>query len=64
MSVISPNHSFSVLAWGTWAKWSSCSVTCGSGKTSRIRVCEGTGCPGVADQSKVCYNRKCPGYLF
>ena len=55
------NYPLYVLAWAAWAKWSSCSVSCGSGQASRTRVCEGTGCPGESDQSKVCNNRQCSG---
>ena len=54
--------------WGTWAEWSSCSVTCAGGSQGRSRTCmEGpevaanqADCPGNSTDSQVCNTGKCP----
>lgn len=57
-----------LAGWGSWASWTSCSVTCGSsrGTKTRIRYCSTRGeCTGSARGSTSCYsNSPCPGILL
>ena len=48
-------------AWGTWDEWSACSVTRGTGRQTRSRVCKSKGCwseedcpVGARDQERAC----------
>ncbi|XP_067088122.1 properdin-like [Osmerus mordax] len=48
-------------AWGAWAPWQACSVTCGVGVQKQGRVCDspapkhrGNPCPGSNSQSRTC----------
>ncbi|XP_045210145.2 A disintegrin and metalloproteinase with thrombospondin motifs adt-2-like [Mercenaria mercenaria] len=47
--------------WSDWRPWDSCSVPCGEGVQSRLRVCEPAGsvCIGGGEQSRTCYIQ-CP----
>lgn len=52
--------------WGRWSPWGSCSVTCGTGKVSRSRLCNnptplhgGRFCEGEPIEWKPCFN-SCP----
>ena len=50
-----------------WSKWSSCSLTCGSGEKTRTRTCE-ENCDDVSSdqftESKNCNVVNCPGYWW
>ncbi|RDD36819.1 SCO-spondin, partial [Trichoplax sp. H2] len=53
--------------WSDWSKWSSCSVTCGSGINTRVRSCtnpapaaNGNDCIGNAIETKSCSLDACP----
>ncbi|XP_048340195.1 thrombospondin-1 [Sphaerodactylus townsendi] len=53
--------------WSHWSPWSSCSVTCGSGLITRIRLCNsplpqmgGRQCEGEARETKSCHKDACP----
>ena len=56
-----------ISGWGEWFEWSGCTVTCGKGQRSKIRLCsDGTGgigdewdCPGDSHRIEVCTNEKC-----
>nr|QNH72423.1 toxin candidate TRINITY_DN36730_c0_g1_i5 [Pachycerianthus maua] len=52
--------------WGRWTAWSTCSASCGTGTTSRIRFCDdpvprfgGANCEGLGQQMVACTLRPC-----
>ena len=55
------------IGWGEWLEWSGCTVSCGLGQRSRLRLCsDGNGgfgdendCPGDGFNSEECSNGKC-----
>uniref|UniRef100_A0A8C2VRJ2 Hemicentin-1 n=1 Tax=Chinchilla lanigera TaxID=34839 RepID=A0A8C2VRJ2_CHILA len=54
--------------WGNWQSWSHCSVSCGGGEKTRIRLCDnpapsksGRPCRGDATQVSRCNTQPCPG---
>uniref|UniRef100_A0AAY4BV54 Thrombospondin-1 n=1 Tax=Denticeps clupeoides TaxID=299321 RepID=A0AAY4BV54_9TELE len=53
--------------WSHWSPWSSCSVTCGEGVSTHIRLCNsptpqmgGKVCDGVGRETKKCVQPACP----
>uniref|UniRef100_A0A3P9LSN3 Thrombospondin-1 n=1 Tax=Oryzias latipes TaxID=8090 RepID=A0A3P9LSN3_ORYLA len=53
--------------WSHWSPWSSCSVTCGEGVMTQIRLCNsptaqmgGKDCQGEGRQTKTCKKSACP----
>ncbi|XP_052232909.1 thrombospondin-2-like [Dreissena polymorpha] len=53
--------------WAEWSQWSTCSVTCENGTTTRSRTCTnpppsngGLNCGGPAVDSQLCTNQLCP----
>ena len=54
--------------WTVWDNWSTCSVSCGTGMTSRHRDCTnpkpgngGEYCTGEQNQYNVCFVKACAG---
>ncbi|CAC5417849.1 Adhesion G protein-coupled receptor B2,Coadhesin,Thrombospondin-1,Mucin-like protein,Hemicentin-1,Adhesion G protein-coupled receptor B3,Thrombospondin-2 [Mytilus coruscus] len=54
-------------AWGQWQSWGVCSVTCGGGRQSRMRVCDdprpangGLHCSGSSSEYGYCNTQACP----
>uniref|UniRef100_A0A3Q2UGA8 Thrombospondin-1 n=1 Tax=Fundulus heteroclitus TaxID=8078 RepID=A0A3Q2UGA8_FUNHE len=53
--------------WSHWSPWSSCSVTCGEGVMTQIRLCNsptpqmgGRDCQGEGRHTKICQKSPCP----
>ncbi|XP_053396764.1 SCO-spondin-like isoform X2 [Mercenaria mercenaria] len=53
--------------WGPWSPFGSCSSSCGSGRVSRIRLCNspapgygGQFCPGSSSEISTCHQGDCP----
>jgi len=54
--------------WNEWGNWSKCSVSCGNGTMSRLRVCDdpapdngGKECDGVHIEYNECAMNHCRG---
>jgi len=54
-------------AWSHWTPWSPCDVTCGKGRSRRIRACnspppqlDGDECAGKSTQTRHCKEDPCP----
>ena len=50
--------------WTQWSQWTTCSKTCGVGKSTRSRSCEGGSCSGIGFESMDCTTTPCPGINF
>ena len=51
------------VTWSTWGSWSSCTKTCGRGRSDRYRTCsEGSTCPGDQSEARWCNSNTCPGH--
>ena len=55
--------------WSSYGAWSSCTVTCGGGKKTRTRTCEGREnggkqCQGESVLESPCNTQACPTVVF
>ncbi|XP_055367601.1 A disintegrin and metalloproteinase with thrombospondin motifs 3 isoform X2 [Betta splendens] len=65
-----PNQVKQDGAWGSWAKYGSCSRSCGTGVRFRMRQCNnpapsngGQDCPGVNYEYQLCNTDDCPKHF-
>lgn len=63
ITIFNYNHLRVTLGvWSRWGKWKECSLTCGGGRMTRIRQCQGPGlCTGNSVDGRDCNTKKCPG---
>ena len=54
--------------WGQWGAWAPCTLSCGGGTRTRLRLCNspapdygGLFCVGTDTQVDYCNNERCPG---
>ena len=54
--------------WGEWTAYGRCSVSCGGGQNTRLRLCDnpapsggGDKCQGDSKESLICFTQACPG---
>jgi len=49
------------VTWSSWGSWSSCSKSCGGGRSERQRSCSGgSGCTGDGTETRLCSSNTCP----
>ena len=51
------------VSWSSWGSWTSCTKSCGRGRSDRYRSCSGSKCPGDQSEAKWCNTNTCPGLL-
>jgi hypothetical protein len=56
--------------WGTWASWTTCTLTCGGGSQARTRLCNnpapsfgGANCAGSGAEFQACNTQACGGVV-
>ena len=52
--------------WKPWSHWTPCSLSCGGGQQTRLRICDaalhgGKNCTGASSESQPCNGHLCPG---
>ena len=51
--------------WKDWGAWSACSKSCGLGKSTRVRACDGAKCNGQQPtEASSCKLQDCIGKLL
>jgi hypothetical protein len=54
-----------VGTWSQWSDYSECSQTCGTGRKTRSRICNGGLCSGNSQQTVHCNIQECiTGYFY
>ena len=54
-----------VVAWSNWGSWTSCTRTCGNGRSDRRRSClGGSSCSGASTDARTCNSNTCPGIWY
>merc|ERR1711981_837435 len=49
------------ITWSIWGSWSSCTRSCGGGRSERSRSCTGGAtCSGVGVEERLCNSNTCP----
>lgn len=52
------------ITWSNWASWSSCTKSCGGGRSERRRSCSGgSSCSGVSVEERLCSSNPCPAEM-
>nr|XP_039264177.1 uncharacterized protein LOC120339992 [Styela clava] len=49
-----------MASWGSWSNFTECSSTCGKGRKTRMRSCDGQGCKGPYEDEVICNIQECP----
>ena len=61
-SVVDPMSVTVEVTWSNWGSWTSCTKSCGSGRSDRYRSCSGgSTCRGDRSEAKWCNTNTCPG---
>ena len=53
------------VRWSNWGSWTTCTKSCGGGRSKRQRSCTGAlSCPGVSVEERLCNSNTCLGVCF
>ena len=53
------------VRWSNWGSWTTCTKSCGGGRSERQRSCTGAlTCSGVSVEERLCNSNSCPGVCF
>ena len=50
------------VRWSNWGSWTTCTKSCGGGRSKRQRSCTGAlSCSGASVEERLCNSKSCPG---